>query len=76
MLRIPRRFSHCVFGAIQSGLTCALATTIASYALIGKGTFAVYWLQSWLIAWISMLPIALFAAPVIRKMTHALTRDD
>lgn len=76
MLRIPRRFSHYVFGAIQSGLTCALATAIASYPLIGKGTFALYWLQSWIIAWISMLPVVLFAAPVIRKMTHALTRDD
>jgi hypothetical protein len=75
MLGIPRRFSHFVFGVIQSGLTCAVAAAIASYPLLAAGTFAVHWLQSWLMAWVMMLPIVLFAAPAIRKLTDMLTRE-
>lgn len=76
MLRIPRRFSHFVFGFIQSGLTCAVAAAIASSPFLASGTFVGYWLQSWLIAWITMTPIVLFAAPSIRSLTHLLTQED
>ena len=75
MLRIPRRFSHYVYGVIQSGLTCAIAAAIASFPLLAEGNFVVHWLQSWMLAWIAMLPIVLFAAPVIRNLTHLLTRE-
>lgn len=75
MLRIPRRFSHFVFGFIQSGLTCAVAAAIASVPFLAAGTFVTHWLQSWLMAWIMMLPIVLFAAPAIRSLTHILTRE-
>ena len=75
MLGIPRRFSHFVFGFIQSGLTCAVAAAIASVPFLPAGTFAAHWLQSWLMAWIMMLPIVLFAAPAIRSLTHLLTRE-
>lgn len=76
MLGIPRRFSHFVFGFIQSGLTCAVAAAIASYPFWAVGTFVGHWLQSWLIAWITMTPIVLFAAPAIRNLTDMLTRED
>jgi FtsH-binding integral membrane protein len=76
MLRIPRRFSHFVYGVIQSGLTCAIAAAIASFPFVATGTFVVHWLQSWFVAWILMLPIVLFAAPAIRSLTHILTRED
>ena len=75
MLGIPRRFSHFVFGFIQSGLTCAVAAAIASVPFLTSGTFASHWLQSWLMAWITMLPIVLFAAPAIRSLTDILTRE-
>jgi uncharacterized protein DUF2798 len=75
MLRIPRRFSHFVFGFIQSGLTCAVAAAIASAPFLASGTFASHWLQSWLLAWLIMLPVVLFAAPTIRNLTHILTRE-
>jgi hypothetical protein len=75
MLGIPRRFSHFVFGFIQSGLTCAVAAAIASYPLLATGAFVVHWLQSWLLSWILMLPIVLFAAPAIRNLTDMLTRE-
>ena len=76
MFKIPRRFSHFVFGFIQSGLTCFVAAAIASLPFWAAGTFVLHWLQSWLIAWITMTPIVLFAAPSIRSLTHILTRED
>lgn len=76
MLGIPRRFSHFVFGVIQSGLTCAIAAAIASYPFVKEGSFIRHWLQSGVLAWIMMLPVVVFAAPGIRKLTHILTRED
>lgn len=75
MLGIPRRFSHFVFGFIQSGLTCAVAAAIASSPFLAAGTFVSHWLQSWIVAWIAMTPIVLLAAPAIRNLTHILTRE-
>jgi len=76
MLRIPRRYSHFIFGVIQSGLTAAIAAAIASLPLMREGTFLHHWLQSWLIAWITMLPIVVLAAPAIRRLTQFLTCED
>jgi hypothetical protein len=44
MLGIPRRYSHFVFGFIQSGLTCAIAAAIASFPFLAGGTFVAHWL--------------------------------
>ena len=76
MLGIPRRYSHFVFGFIQSGLTCAIAAAIASFPLVTSGNFVVHWLQSWLFSWLLMLPVVLFAAPVIRRLAYAVTREE
>ena len=73
---IPRRYAHFMFGVIQSGLTSAIAAAIASVNLLNQGTFLSHWLQSWLVAWILMLPVVVVAAPVIRKMSLLLTRPD
>jgi FtsH-binding integral membrane protein len=76
MLGIPRRFAHVVFGVIQSGLTSAVAAAIASYPFFAQGGFLGHWLRAWLIAWALMLPVVIFAAPFIRKLALALTRED
>lgn len=76
MLEIPRRFSHFVYGVIQSVVTCAIAAGIACVPFMATGTFIIHWLQSWFVAWILMLPVVLFAAPTIRILTQVLTRDD
>jgi ABC-type Fe3+ transport system permease subunit len=76
MLRIPRRFSHYVYGVIQSCLTCALAAAIASASLGTPGAFLTHWLKSWWLAWLMMLPVVLFAAPAIRKLAYILTREE
>jgi hypothetical protein len=74
MLGIPRRFVHFVFGVLQSGLTSAIAAAIASLPFFAEGTFLAHWLRSWLVAWVLMLPIVIFAAPLINRLAHALTR--
>jgi len=76
MLGIPRRYSHFVFGFIQSGLTSLIAAAVASYPLIQSGSFLRNWLAAWLIAWAMMTPVVLFAAPAIRALSNALTRED
>ena len=76
MLGIPRRYSHFLYGTIQSGLSCAVAAGIASYPLMHSGKDVIYWLQSWLSSWLVMLPIVLFAAPFIRRLAIALTTEE
>ena len=75
MLPISRRHAHYLFGVIQSGLTSAVAAAIASYPFISAGGFVPHWLMTWLIAWVTVIPIVLVAAPAIRKLCEALTRD-
>jgi len=76
MLRIPRRYSHFVFGFIQSGLTSLIAAAVASYPLIHSGNFMRNWLVAWAISWTMMTPVVLFAAPAIRALSHAPTREE
>ena len=73
MLRIPRRHAHFVFGVIQAGLTSAIAAAIASVPFFAEFAFFEHWLSSWLIAWATMVPVVLLAAPIIRRLVHALT---
>ncbi|AWN40397.1 DUF2798 domain-containing protein [Methylobacterium durans] len=75
MLGLSRRHSHFIYGVIQSGLTCAVASGIASLPLASEGAFLAGWLRSWLIAWGAMLPVVLLAAPLIRRLADALTLE-
>jgi len=76
MLRIPRRYSHFVYGVIQSGLTCAIAAAIATYPLAHAGEVLKTWLQAWTLSWVGMLPVVIFAAPLILRFSTALTRNE
>lgn len=76
MFRIPRRYAFVVFGIVQSGLTCAVAAAIASLSFARSGTFFVHWIQSWLVAWATMIPVVLLASPFIRRVADALTVDE
>jgi Protein of unknown function (DUF2798) len=76
MFAIPRRYNHFVFGVLQSGLTCAIAAAIASFAFLETGGFIRNWLLSWLISWVTMLPVVLVAAPAIRSLSIFLTREE
>ena len=73
MLRIPRRYSHFLFGFIQSGLTCAVAAAISSAPFFSSPMFASQWIKSWIISWVIMTPVVLLAAPVIRYTVDFVT---
>jgi hypothetical protein len=76
MLPISRRHAHYVFGVMQSALTTLIATLIASIPLIDEPGFALHLARSWLLAWLAMLPVVIFAAPLIRRAATALTREE
>jgi Protein of unknown function (DUF2798) len=73
MLRIPRKYGDFVFGVIQAGLTSAIAAGVASTSFFGTFAFVENWLDSWLFAWMTTIPIVLLAAPGIRRLVLALT---
>ncbi|TPQ33374.1 GNAT family acetyltransferase [Bradyrhizobium guangdongense] len=75
MLGIPRRYSHFVFSVIQSGLTCAIASAIASFPSASTHQFVAHWLLAFLVSWAAMLPVVLLAAPMIRRVSLRLTRE-
>ncbi|HSW15135.1 MAG TPA: DUF2798 domain-containing protein [Solimonas sp.] len=72
-MKIPGRYSHYVFGVIQSGLTCLVAAGIASVPFLEQGSFLLHWSRSWLIAWATMLPVVMLAAPAIRRLVAGIT---
>jgi hypothetical protein len=75
MFGIPRRYSHFIFGIIQAGLTSLIAAGIASFPSSTLPVFLKHWLLSGLVAWIAMLPVVVLAAPAIRALSVALTRE-
>jgi hypothetical protein len=75
MISIPKRYSHFLFGLIQSGFTCAIAAAIASGPFMADGIFIRHWFRSWIIAWAIMIPFVLLLTPLIRRAVEALTRD-
>ena len=76
MFGIPRRYSHFLFGVIQAGLTSLIAAGIASFPSPTLVGFFRHWLLSGLVAWIAMLPVVVLAAPAIRALSVALTREE
>jgi membrane protein implicated in regulation of membrane protease activity len=73
MLRIPSRYTHFVYGIIQSGVTCAIAGAIASFPALKEGDFLKHWLTSWALSWMTMLPVVVLAAPLIRRLVERMT---
>ena len=76
MFGIPRRYSRFLFGVIQAGLTSLIAAGIASFPSSTSWGFFNHWLLSGLVAWIAMLPVVVLAAPAIRALSVALTREE
>ncbi len=76
MLGIPRRYGHFVYSVIQSGLTTAIATAIASLPFLDDATFMLHWFGAWAAAWAAVTPVVLLAAPTIRHLVEALTIAD
>ena len=74
MWKIPKEYSHFAFGTIQAGLTCAVASAIASLQFVVDGTFVSRWLRAYFYSWIAMLPVVVVAAPFIRWLANRITR--
>jgi hypothetical protein len=73
MPRVPKRYGHFFYGVIQSCLTTGITACIASFSFLENGNFMAHWARLWLLSWATMLPVVVFAAPFIRRMTDRLT---
>lgn len=75
-MRLSRaKLAPIVYGVIQSGLTTAVATAIATSQLASSTKlFLASWPAAWISSWIAMLPVVLFAAPVIQRLTLSILR--
>jgi hypothetical protein len=74
MLRLPRQLAPFIYGLIQAAMTTAVATAVAIHQLTDFGVpFLRQWFSAWCIAWFTMLPIVIFAAPFIQRLVLVLT---
>jgi hypothetical protein len=73
MYKISRLHSHLVFAVLQCGLTSAVATAIANMSMQSEFILGAC-LRSWLVAWLTMVPVVLLAAPMIRRVADYATR--
>ncbi len=75
-LKIPRKYHHLVYGVIQSGVTCAVASGISSYSAVASEQYFAYWFRSWIVSWVFMLPVVVLASPYIRKLANKFTHNE
>lgn len=76
MLGISRRHSHFLFAVMQAALTSAIAAATASINFLAQGMFLRHRFQSWLLAWLLMLPVVMFFAPLLNQFSILLTQPD
>jgi hypothetical protein len=61
-------------GIIQAAITTAVATAIATLQLTDFNMrFVEEWLLAWGVAFLTMLPVVVFVAPLIQRCVLALT---
>lgn len=74
MPKLPHRYAPFIYGVIQSGITTAVASGIATTGALGVNSLALgAWLVAWLLAWITMLPVVVLVAPLIQRAVLAVT---
>jgi peptidoglycan biosynthesis protein MviN/MurJ (putative lipid II flippase) len=77
MAPLPKRYAPFVYGIIQAAITTAVATAIATGQSAALGLeFVERWALAWLMAFLTMLPIVIFVAPLIQRAVSALTTAD
>ena len=73
MARLPQQYAPLVYGIIQAAITTAVATGIATHQLTDFNVrFVEEWLLAWGISFLTMLPVVIFFAPVIRRAVEAV----
>ena len=73
-MKIPHRFSHYIFGVLQSGITCAVASGITVFGTANSENKFFDWLFAWSLSLITMLPIVIFIAPLLRRTVEQITQ--
>ncbi|MGE8066477.1 hypothetical protein [Pseudomonas sp. NPDC089569] len=76
MPRIPPRYRPQVTGVIQSAITCAIATAIASPSGLSSQALLVYGFKTWLLAWTTLIPFVLLATPLIKRLAGLLVAPE
>ncbi len=74
---LPYRYAPYAYGVLQAAITSAVATAIAivpiAHSLL---EFVERWMVAWAIAWVTMLPVVLLAAPFIQRAVMRLFEED
>lgn len=74
MARLPHRYAPFLFAVIQAGMTTGLATALATHQALAFGErFWAHWLSAWGLAWVTMVPVVVAAAPFIQRSVLFLT---
>lgn len=76
MPRLSPRYRQHVAGVIQSAITCAIATAIASPSGLSLNALLVYGVKAWLLAWATLIPFVLLATPLIKRLAGLLVEDE
>ncbi len=71
---LPRQYSQFAYGIIQSAITTGVATAIATHQAMGfSASFLPYWSSTWVLAWLTMLPVVIGISPLIKRAVEAMT---
>jgi cytochrome c oxidase assembly factor CtaG len=76
MPKLHRRFRQQTSAVIQSAITCAIATTIASPAGLSSSELLTYEFKAWMVAWMTIVPFVLLATPLIRRLTSFVVQAE
>jgi hypothetical protein len=76
MPRLSPRYRQQAAAVIQSAITCAVATAIASPSGLSVGALLAYGFKAWLLAWLTIVPVVLMATPWIKRLTAILVQDE
>ena len=70
---LPYRFAPYAYGILQAAITTAVATAIAVFPMAHS---AVEFVERWMVAWLTMVPVVLLAAPYIHRAVMRLFEED
>ena len=70
---IPSRCAPFVYGVIQAAITTGVASAVATLRVAPLSSAWIADLVAWAIAWAAMLPVVVFAAPLMQHLVQAIT---
>ena len=72
-----RRFGYLVFGFLQAGVSSAVAAAIACRHDLGTAGFWPHWTTSWILPWLTTIPVVALATPVpCRALERFIVADN